>query len=304
MENILLLILCFLLGQGARHIKSFPESTPTVLNQFIIYISVPAIALLQLHNLTLEFQLIYALAMAWIVFLIGCLFFSILGQWLNWSRATIGGLSLVACLGNTSFVGFPMVEAFYGKEGLAIAMVNDLPGSFLTLSTLGILVAAFYSKNVSDENRNILKSILSFPPFIALILAIALKPFHYPEWGISILSQLGNTLAPLALFSVGYQVQWQSQKELLVPLFWGLSYKLLLAPLMIFGLYLYVFELQGLLASISIFEAAMGPMITASIIANEYKLNPQLINMLLAVGIPLSLLTVPLWWLILNSMTP
>jgi hypothetical protein len=41
-------------------------------------------------------------------------------------------------------LGFP-IEALYGEEGLKTAILVDQPGSFVVLSTLGILVATIYS---------------------------------------------------------------------------------------------------------------------------------------------------------------
>jgi len=51
----------------------------------------------------------------------------------------------------------------------------------------------------------------------------------------------------------------------------------------------------------TIFEAAMAPMIGASIVAQEHKLDPPLITLMIRIGIPLSFLTLPLWWCLLQG---
>ena len=51
---------------------------------------------------------------------------------------------LVGGLANTSFVGLPMIEAFYGTADLPIGILIDQLGTYLVLSTLGIAVAAYY----------------------------------------------------------------------------------------------------------------------------------------------------------------
>jgi len=48
--------------------------------------------------------------------------------------------------------------------------------------------------------------------------------------------------------------------------------------------------------SVTVFEAAMGPMIGASIVAMDHELDPPLITLMVGIGIPLSFLTVPAWW--------
>ena len=56
----------------------------------------------------------------------------------------------------------------------------------------------------------------------------------------------------------------------------------------------------GFIAKISIFESAMAPMVTGVIIATEYNLNPKLSNIILSIGIPVSLGTTFLWTLVLQ----
>ena len=57
-----------------------------------------------------------------------------------------------------------------------------------------------------------------------------------------------------------------------------------------------IFKLEGLILDISVIETAMAPMITGSIIAISYDLEPKLASLLVGVGIPLSFLTIGLWY--------
>src|SRR5690606_10353459 len=47
-------------------------------------------------------------------------------------------------LGNTSYIGYPMVEALLGAQALPYAVVYDQFGTFVMLSTLGLVVLARY----------------------------------------------------------------------------------------------------------------------------------------------------------------
>jgi predicted permease len=42
-------------------------------------------------------------------------------------------------------------------------------------------------------------------------------------------------------------------------------------------------------------EAAMAPMITGALLAMEHGLEPRLASAMVGLGVPLSLVTVPLW---------
>jgi predicted permease len=79
---------------------------------------------------------------AWIGFVVA---FYCFGKKYGWSK--IDWLLNLNCrAGNTSFLGFPIIEALYGQEGMKTAILVDQPGTFVVLSTLGIIVATMYSK--------------------------------------------------------------------------------------------------------------------------------------------------------------
>ena len=300
MANIVLLIVCFVAGMGLRRTGRFPESTPAALNGFIIHVSLPALALLHIHRLKIDPSLLYTAGMAWCLFGAGFLLFRQAGRLLGLSRGSIGALILVGGLGNTSFVGLPMIEAYYGKEYLAIGLIADQLGSFLVLSTLGILVATLYSSgNVSPAQ--VLRKVLLFPPFQALIIAFLLRPVPFPEWLGIVLQKLGDTLTPLALVSVGFQLRFAQVRQELKGLSVGLLYKLVLGPALLYLLYVAALSGSGPVMQVTIFEAAMAPMITAGIIAVDHKLNPSLVTLMLGIGIPLSFLTLPVWWWLLQG---
>lgn len=300
MANIILLAICLAAGVGLKETGRFPAATPAALNGFIIHISLPALAILHIHNMRLDTSLALTAAMAWLLFLSAWALFGIAGKTFKTGKETTGALILVAGLGNTSFVGLPMIEAYFGKEYLGIGIIADQLGSFMVLSTLGILVASLYSTG-SVTPRQMARKVLLFPPFQALLLALLLRPLPFPEWSVTILEKLGSTLTPLALVSVGFQLQFSGLREILRPLTVGLVYKLLLGPAVIYLLYVTLLGATGKTMQVTIFEAAMAPMITAGIIAIDHNLNPQLVGMLVGIGIPLSFATLHLWHMFLTG---
>ncbi len=298
MNNLILLITCFVAGMLLRRSGRMPEHAPATLNSFIIHVSLPALTLLYVHGLRLSGEVGLIAAMAWLHFGLAAGFFWLLGRWLGLPRATVGALTLTGGLGNTSFLGLPMIEAYYGREAIITGILADQLGSFLVLSILGITVAGLYSSGAPTA-RAILRRIVLFPPFIALAVAVALIPVEYADWFTALLHRLGDTLAPLALLSVGLQLRLGhlagNGRNLTV----GLLFKLFLAPLALSLLYVGLLGAQGQAIRVTLFEAAMPPMITAAIVATEHDLDPPLATLMVAVGLPLSFLTLTGWWWVL-----
>jgi len=298
MVNFLLIGVCFLLGILLRKVKRMPNETPAVLNSFIIHVSLPALVILHIHNVQINYGLLIPISMAWLLFGLAVLIFMWLGSRLNWSRSLIGTMILVCGLGNTSFLGLPMIEVFFGKEGIPTGLIIDQLGSFLILSTLGIFTASYYSGSKFDK-RIVLKRVVTFPPFISIVIAFLLMPLDYPKEMISILEKLGSTLTPLALLSVGFQMRLIHIVSHKLELAIGLLFKLILAPSVLYLIYFLIAPERGLIFNITIFEAAMPPMITAAIVATEFKLKKELVATLVGIGIVLSFLTLTLWWMFL-----
>ena len=301
MSNLILLILCIFLGIFLRKTKLFPENGHLALNSFVINISLSALSLYYIPKIVLNFQVIFPIMVPWLNIILAVLFFTFLGKKMKWSQTLIGALILCAGFGNTSFVGIPVIQSIYGESGLKTVMLVDQPGSFVALSTLGITIANFYSgekNSVSD----ILKKIIKFPPFIAFSVALILNLMNVqvPLVIDEVFEKLGATTVPLALVSVGSQLKWEKLDKESQPLFWGLLFKLLLFPAVIFILYFIVLKQKGEMIEIALLEAAMAPMITAAIIASAHQLEPKLCNLMIGVGVPLSLLTLSLWYLVMK----
>ncbi len=184
----------------------------------------------------------------------------LIGRRLGLATPTIGALILTAGLANTSFVGVPMIESFYGAHYMAVGLLIDQLGTYLVLSTLGITVACLCSRG-SASASDVARRVVTFPPLIALVLALLLEPVSYPPLVSDILVRLGATLAPLALVSVGLQLRLGGLHGRLALVTCGLGVKLLLAPLLLAFLYLKLLGATGTVAHVTLFEAAMGPQI-------------------------------------------
>ncbi len=291
-----LLILSLLLGVLARRSGRFPEQTPAALNAYVLNVALPALVLRSVHGLTLAPELLLSALTPWLLFVAAWGFFRLVGPRLGLAPGSVAALVLTAGLGNTSFVGLPLIEGLLGPRGLPLAVVIDQLGSFLVLATLATVFATRAAAR-DTSSRALCRKLLGFMPLWALVLALATHPFTWPEPVDGVLARLGATLTPLTLFSVGYQLRLSGLKGRGRALCLGLGYKLVLAPVGIALLLLASGRLDRLAFEVTVLQAGMAPMVTAAILATDHGLDPDLSALMVGVGIPLSLLTVPvaLW---------
>jgi malate permease and related proteins len=301
MINILIVAVYLIVGIALQKVKALPNNTAGLLNNYLIYIVLPIIAVRYIPSIELSVELILPVLTVWIFFLTGWVIISGIGRLSHWDKATVGCLILTVGLSNTSFLGFPIIEALYGVEGLKIALLVDQPGSFLLVSSLAIVVAAIYGED-KLRKRDIGRKILLFPPFLFFLVSLAMNLMEVQIFGIAkdVMDLIALTLTPIALIAVGLQIKIKSADLLQSPLLIGLGLSLIIAPALVYLFLGWILNFEGLIFEVTVMEIAMPPMITASIIAIKFNLKPKLASLMVGVGIPISLVTLSIWYWILN----
>ena len=288
------LILLFVIGIVAQLIPSLPENIHRKINQFILAVPLPAIVLTKIPHLAITHEVVFPVISAWVIFLVSAIYAYLFCKLFNYNRKTMACMILCCGLGNTSFVGYPFLKYFYGDESLKYAIFVDQPGSFLILSTFGVLVATYFS-SANLNFKEIVFRLIQFPPFIAFVIALVIPENLITGTTYAILDYTGKFMVPLAILSLGLQFNLSLKTIPWKKLMAGLIYKLLLAPLIIYILFYFILHKNGDMYTISILECAMPPMITSSLLATEYDLDSELANALPTVGIVFAIPTLLFW---------
>lgn len=298
MPQLIVIGCLFFIGWLLQRSKNFPDNSSLVLNQYVIYISLPALILAKLPYLEINSSTWQPVAIAWFGLMVGATLV-IFGSFLfNWSRSITGAMLVVVPLGNTSFVGLPMIQALIGEQGIPTAILFDQLGSFLALIFYGTWVIAYYSGKAKPNAQQILTKILSFPPFWAMLIAFFFASLLKNEQINQPITMIGNTLVPVILVALGMQFKITLPTGNLQPLVFGLSIKLILIPLAVLTL-VYFTGWHGMPINVSILESAMAPMISAGALVIAARLAPELAAGLVCWGLLVSFFTVPIWhWFI------
>ncbi|WP_312253500.1 AEC family transporter [Stenotrophomonas sp.] len=294
------LILAMLgLGMLFARLRALPETAPETLNKVVLYVCLPAAVLTYVPRLHLDASLLGLMATPWLLMLATWALVSLATRAFGFARDVHAVLLICVALANSSFIGYPMVRALLGDAALPYAVVYDQFGTFLLLSTFGLLVLARYSGDRPPTARQVLGRIARFPPLWALVFALLLMPAQPPAWIGTALKQLADAMLPLVMLAVGLSIQLRLRREELKPLAVGLLLKLLVLPALALPLS-WLLGMQGLMLQANVLESAMPTMITAAALAISHRLAPRLAAALVGYGIVLSLVTLPAWMWVLG----
>jgi len=290
-STLALFFLLLAAGYVSRRLARVPDAAADVLNRFVIDICVPAAILRLVPTLTLRAELGLLAAVPWLMAGLAYVLSRLLARPLGLDVGARTAFFLCVGLGNTSFLGFPLCSALLGESSVPLAAVYDQLGSFMLLSTVGVIAIARATGGDAPSLTSTVRRIVTFPPFIALVLA--LLPVAHPVWLDDALAKIGAALVPVAMFAVGLRTRItppENAKALAV----GLVLKLFVMP----GVALVIATGAGAspdVLQVAVLETAMPPMITAGALAVAAGLAPDLAAAWVGWGIVLGLFTVPAW---------
>ncbi len=287
------LIFCFLMIGYAM--KLAKKDYSDVLIQFCVIIAFPALIIQKLYPLKIEFSNFSVVFVAIFSILLGFSIGFLVSRIFGFNKKSSAVVILACGLGNTSFIGFPFIEAMFGFDALSHALLFDQFGSFLLLSIFGSIIAAWGAGRDSSIKK-LVKNMFLFPPFIAIFAAFLLKPFAVPDLFLDGCAKLSTTLLPLVTIAVGMKIDIRHIKERLNPSVLVLSIKMVIVPLVVF----LMLKLLGLPFDVphkvALIESAMPPMVMVAIFASRYGLDEKLAVSSVALGVFVSFITIPLFY--------
>lgn len=295
MADFILIALCLITGALFRRSGTLPADAYKGINAFIIYLALPAVSFKYLPQIQWRRELLLPALAPGMVWLVAWCYVAVYKHRNpGISSATSGALKLSAGLSNTSFIGFPLVMAYFSEQELGIAIICDQV-TFLLLSTVGIITAIRSSRQQQLTVALVLKKVLGFPPLLGCVMALVLPRYIAIDPLMPLFNKLAATVGPLALFSIGLQLKFKGWRGEIRHIIMALSFKLMLAPAIITGIVL-ILGMKGMVPRISIFEAAMPTLLSSGILAGQYGLNPKLTNLIIGIGILLCFITTAFWY--------
>lgn len=203
----------------------------------------------------------------------------------------IGMYQLLVGFMNTSFIGFPVIQAMYGEKAVFYAATSGIPFN-LAMYTLGIFLL---NKNRSGGVKLSVKNMLT-PPLIATVISIFIFGFniHIPDFIDETCDLMAGAAIPLSMFVVGSSLGDVSLKEAFAEKrMYLLSFvRLILCPLVVWLLLKPIISNQVMLGTVVILAATPMPVI-ATILGIQYGRDGVESSKGIFLSTVLSMLTMP-----------
>ena len=258
---------------------------------FIIFFSLPAIVFSKIYPLVLDNK-IFNLILMFVGFILFNLFLAyLIGKIMRLNKQSLATFMIVATFGNTSFIGFSYIDAFYGEEFIVYGLIYDLFGSFLLLVSIGMFIIT-WGKNKKNSITSIFKNIFLFPPLIMFILTLIVKHFTIPNFVLLTSQTVSSTLVPIAMIAIGMKLELRHifAKFHIVSI--AMILKMVIMPIIVLIGFKYFYGIHETWVKVTIIEVAMPPMTMATVLAIKGGLDEKIAINSLVLGVLLSLITI------------
>lgn len=259
--------------------------------EFIIYFSLPAIVFSKIYPLTLDGKILSLILMfiGFILFNLTLAYF--IGRLMKLDRLTLATFMIMATFGNTSFIGFSYIDAFYGQDYIVYGLIYDLFGSFLLLVSVGMFIITWGSGRKNDV-KSIFKSVLLFPPSIMFAITVLAKNIEVPNFVLLTTETLGATLVPIAMIAIGMKLELKHIFNKFHVVSMAMILKMLIVPIIVLLGFQIFYGIEDTWVKVTIIEVAMPPMTMATVLAIKGGLDEKIAINSLVLGVLLSLFTI------------
>lgn len=306
------LILVFgvmLLGFLAEKRRFFARDMALCLNQFVYWISLPALLFSQLGAMNLAGELGALLWASLLASFLGyALFHPLLFRVFHYDAPLADLRALTCVFPNSAFMGIPFIVTVFPENpnALAAAMVGAMTYTGVIVLTDALLDTRHAAPGHGLVLRQ-LRAVARNPMIETLLLASALLLFHLPvpEALLSIARMLGSTAAPCALFSMGMVLAAQLSSfsgfrgVQLLPLAGVTLAKLFLYPLVAFCV-LALAGCSGVMLAVGTVSSAMPVGTIAYVLSERHNTDSLQTSVIIIFSTLLSIFSLPIIMLLLR----
>lgn len=283
------------LGYGAARIRFFPEAATAALTKFVFYFALSA--MLFRFSASLSISAIFDARLA-AAYLAGTLAVYLVATGVAFLRRqdlqTAAIEAQTASIGNTGFLGLPMLALLLGEAAVAPIILMLSIDLIVFASLLVILVTVAREGRMSlGIFATIGAGLVRNPMIVSIVagLAVSSSGQSLPTVVDEFVTLLGNAATPCALFAIGASLASKSAERLAVS-GWLSFAKLVLHPLFVAGGVYLLFPVPPFQAAVAVATAALPVAGNVYMLAQHYGIAPQRVSAAILISTAFSILTV------------
>jgi hypothetical protein len=285
------------LGYWAGRTRFFSAEATAYLTKFVFYFALSAMLFRFSANLSLAEVWDTRLVVAYLwgtAFVYGIA--TIVGFMRRLDVPTVAIEAQCAAIGNTGFLGVPMLTLLLGPEAIGPVLLALAVDLVVFSSLIVILITGARDGQISLRMlRTIGLGLVKNPMIVAIVLGFAWSGLSIPIPAPmnDFLAILGGAATPGALFAIGASLATKSAERLHIA-GWLSFCKLVLHPLFVAFAALFLFGVDPFKAGVIISAAALPVAGNVYILAQHYGVAPQRVSAAILVSTALSIVTVSL----------
>ncbi|MFN8209495.1 MAG: AEC family transporter [Bacteroidales bacterium] len=305
---ILMLVLLIFIGIIASYFKIITPASKDFLARIIFNITLPALVFTNFSKVNVNGHLISNSLLCFLISAV-VLFLMLSAGWagsklLRMKREEAGIYRVHSMLGNIMYLGFPVISALYGNEGLLYASIFALVSNIL-MWTVGVVTLS------SSVEKSFIKSLshLLNPNSVAIVAGfiLFLLSVKIPSLLLDPLTGLGASTTYLSMIFIGTVIFYAKKDRIFgnIPVYVLSISKLLIVPVLL----ILIFRLTGstellkfdeMVASVIIMQAAMPCMVNVVILTSYLGEDDTFATGNVFVSTVLSLFTIQVVYLLIG----
>ena len=293
-----MLFLLIVIGVFSKRKNILPKEANTVLTDFLINIILPCNIINSFRaelkiEVLINFVRIFLLAFGIQIFAI------IINNFLyrNQSEERQKVLKYATVISNAGFMGMAVVEGVFGMTGAMYASISLISQRALLWSA-GL---AYFTK--ADSKKELFKKILTHPCLVSVYIGLILMIFQIPlpDFLGRTIRSVGNTTTPVSMILIGLilgEIK-DLQKFITKTVMFYTTIRLVILPLIVFLVGKF-FGFDNILIGVQVLITGMPAASTTAILAGKYNGDVEFATKCILVSSALSMITIPIWCLILK----
>lgn len=301
LKSMAMLLIMILPGFVFKRKGMVEKEHLSVLSGILVNLMVPCIIL---NSFQMEYseemsRQIFQIGGLWAMMLILCTVVFIVAMKLlkpvGFEKGVLAGIIMIP---NTGFVGIPIIDAFFGAEGLFYMSICEIVSDLFIFT----IIYSYVNHTAGIKEKKNIKDLLS-PPVVATIIGFILFRLNIllPEFAGNAVEKIGSASSAIAMFVLGAQLEEMRIKDFFgkVKTYITVFLRLVFIPFIALILMRFVFKDTSLMAKVFVLAWSMPVGIFSVVFAEKLGQDPSFATENVMLSNVLCLLTIPIWTMLI-----